>query len=94
MWPKCQKCSQNISLSWVLFASNWTKYRCVNCKALHEFTRIRYLLASLTAALVLGVSLLLEPYIASYWGRLLLVVVVLFPIMTLVPGQYKLIRRK
>jgi len=90
MWPKCLKCSQSLSLSWLLGSFNWTKHRCVNCKALHEFTIVHRVASGLfVAAVILSVALL-KPYIESYSTRFLLAASVMFLLLSFVPGQYKL----
>lgn len=90
MWPKCLKCSQSLSFSWLLGSSMWTKHRCVNCKALHEFTRLHYFLGSFSAALIVASMVILEPYITSSLGRFLLALIIIIPITAFVPSQYRL----
>ena len=90
MLPKCFKCSSRLSLGWFLGSFMWTKNRCVNCGALHEFTHWHRLSGALAAfAIIVGMPLL-ESSISWSVGRLFLICLIVFPVITIIPRQYRL----
>ncbi|WP_217491057.1 hypothetical protein, partial [Vibrio cidicii] len=48
---QCPKCQKNVALSWFLFSSHWTKYRCINCGALMKWNRKRAYLGAIIGGL-------------------------------------------
>lgn len=90
MLPKCLKCSNRLSLGWFLGSSIWTKHRCVKCGALHEFTSFRWVFGVLPALAIFGGMPLLEPFIPSFVGRLLIIVLIVMPFILIIPKQYRL----
>ena len=90
MLPKCLKCSNRLSLGWFLGSFIWTKNRCVNCGALHEFTNWHRLSGVLSVlAIVVGMPLL-ESSISWSLGRFLIICLAIFPIISIIPGQHRL----
>ncbi|PKH88372.1 hypothetical protein CXF79_06330 [Colwellia sp. Bg11-28] len=94
MFPKCFNCSNNIPLSWFLGAFMWTKHRCVACGELHEFTNSRRLYSGLVGAGVVLIPSLLDGIISSQGVRFLLIGLILFLVLSIIPGQHRLIPNK
>ena len=90
MIPKCFKCHAKISLSWFILSLMSTRYRCIRCGSLHEFTnRHRYLGVFFVLPLILLVNLT-ESFITSNVLRVILLICVSVFIMILIPGQHQL----
>lgn len=90
MIPKCFKCHAKISLSWFILSLMSTRYRCIRCGSLHEFTnRHRYLGVFFVLPLILLVNLT-ESFITSNVLRVILLICVAVFIMILIPGQHQL----
>lgn len=90
MMPKCLKCSNRLSLSWLTVSFDKTKYRCVKCGALHEFTYKHKILELLFIIPIILLTDLSQSIIA--WDTLRLVVVLFIGIVLFIfiPGQYRL----
>lgn len=90
MIPKCFKCHAKISLSWFILSLMSTRYRCIRCGSLYEFTnRHRYLGVFFAVPLVFLV-IMLEGFITSALLRVILLISVAILIMILIPGQHQL----
>ena len=90
MFPKCFKCSNDLSLSWFLGAFMWTKHRCVNCCALYEFTNWHRLSGVLIVVAIIFISPIFEPIISSSGIRGLLISAIVIAIIAIIPGQHRL----
>jgi len=90
MFPKCLKCSNQLSLSWFLGSFTWTKNRCINCGALHEFTNWHKLSGVLAVLVIVWAMPALESSIPWSFGRLLIICVVVSSIISIIPGQHRL----
>jgi len=92
MFPKCRSCSKKISLSWFLTAFKSTKYRCVNCGSIHQFTtRHNYL-----GVIVVAPTVFFYPLKESTNCPLLFILVVFIALVlsSLIPGQHELVVTK
>lgn len=90
MLPKCLKCSNRLSLSWFLGSFMSTKHRCVKCGALHEFTSLHRLLGVVTGLTIFGGALLLESVIPWFFGRLLVIILIVLTMTLIIPKQHRL----
>lgn len=90
MFPKCFKCSNNLSLSWFFCAFIGTKHRCVNCGALHEFTTRHRVSGALMVIAILFIAPLFDSIIEFYGLRILLVCAVFIPVISIIAGQHRL----
>ncbi|HDZ32129.1 MAG TPA: hypothetical protein ENH67_04500 [Pseudoalteromonas sp.] len=91
MFPQCRSCSKKISLSWFLTAFKWTKYRCVKCGSIHEFTTRRGYIAGIVGASTAFFYPIKESSI--FYSPLLFVLVVFAALVlsSLIPGQHELV---
>jgi len=87
MRPKCLNCSKNMSLAWFTLSFHTTRCRCVNCGALHEFTKRHKYIGGVFALPLIFLVSALEPVIP--W-MLLRVILLLLTAITLIPGQHKI----
>jgi hypothetical protein len=90
MRPICLKCEHKIPLSWFIFSAQWTKYRCVKCSTLHEWSSKRQWIGGLGAVSAVICFSLLETVFSSYWLSALLVSTGFLVLLPLIPGQHRL----
>lgn len=84
------KCSESIPLSWLLHANGWTKYRCVSCGILHEFTSQRRIFIFICVAAFFLFFSVLEDILPSFSLRLLITAPTMLLILSIIPWQHRL----
>jgi hypothetical protein len=94
MLPTCFKCGHKISLSWFNFAFNWTQFRCVECSSLHEPTNRRKFIGALAGGGGFLLFKILETVLDSGGLRLLIVMLTIFILIPLIPGQHRQVQEE
>ena len=87
---RCLNCGHKISLAWFELSSHSTKYRCVKCKSLHEFTQRRKYTSAISVLLMLALERALSDFITLDVLRVALVLLLSLGVSLLIPGLYKL----
>ena len=89
--PKCLSCNHRIPLSWYVWSGDKTKYRCVNCGALHKWKNSgwHYVYVVLVLLFIIMFSLS-EAYISSDILRLLIFGSAILSIRFFMPNLYQL----
>jgi len=91
MLPQCKNCSKQISLSWFLTAFKWTKYRCIKCGSIHQFTSRHGYVAGTVGALTAFFYPIKESSILFSPIVFLLVLFIVFTLGSIIPGQHELV---
>jgi len=90
LFPKCIKCNHKVSASWLVIGFINTKYRCVKCSALYEFSTFRRRLSVLTAPIIMFYFIYSKnlSYISEF--KLLFPLVLLSILFSVLPNQFVL----
>ena len=84
---RCPKCKRNVSLSWFIWGSHWTKYRCIDCGALMKWSRRRAYVGALVGGFSGPLVISTQSLLPSVFLRVLITVSLAFIIAVSVNKQ-------
>jgi CXXC-20-CXXC protein len=87
MLPKCPKCENPVSLSWILSSLHQTKYACPNCGTILKWNTRRRIVSSFGGIGVIVYSLL-SYFNLTTWFSILVVFACLMTAVVFVPKQF------
>ena len=89
---KCLNCKKLIPLSWFLWSSNSTKYRCTECGALMQWKSRRNIIGGMSAGIGIILFRVLESVIPSLGIRFFILMTFAILVAFLIPNQYEMVK--